>query len=133
MNHLEKQLQYIDSATYIGVTFDIRKSCKPHISNAETNVRRILILLKKLAGTHGVRLKRNYRMCIMNNTSTPRLWINNMLIIVEDIEVYTRQIIESSIKTNYWVNEINSNYNHGRHHCDPTVKQKKGYEKHVTG
>ena len=55
-------------------------------------------------GRSGIKefVHRNYR-------STPRLWINNMLISVKDIELYTRSSTESSIKTNYWVNEINSN------------------------
>ena len=49
LNHTE--LQHIDSATYLGVTFDRRQTWKPHICNAETKARRKLALLRKLAGT----------------------------------------------------------------------------------
>ena len=49
LNHTE--LQHIDSATYLGVTFDRRKTWKPHICNAETKTRRKLALLRKLSGT----------------------------------------------------------------------------------
>ena len=49
LNHTE--LQHIDSATYLGVTFDRRQTWKPHICNAETKARRKLAPLRKLAGT----------------------------------------------------------------------------------
>ena len=49
LNHTE--LQHIDSATYLGVTFDRRQTWKPHICNAETKARRKLAFLGKLAGT----------------------------------------------------------------------------------
>ena len=49
LNHTK--LHYIYSATYLGVTFDIRQTWKPHICNAETKARHKLALLRKLAGT----------------------------------------------------------------------------------
>ena len=85
LNHTE--LQHIDSATYLCVTFDRRQTWKPHICNAETKASPS----EKASwhtmgcGRSGIkeRVHRNY-------TSTPRLWINNMLISVKDIELYTR-------------------------------------------
>ena len=52
LNHTE--LQHIDSATYLGITFDRRQTWKPHICNAETKARRKLALLRKPAGTQWV-------------------------------------------------------------------------------
>ena len=49
LNHTE--LQHIDSAMYLGVIVDKRQTWKPNISNTETNARRKLVLLRKLAGT----------------------------------------------------------------------------------
>ena len=49
LNHAE--LQHIDSATYLAVTFDRRQTWKPHLCNAEIKARRKLALPRKLAGT----------------------------------------------------------------------------------
>ena len=49
INHHE--LQHIDSASYLCVTFDRRQTWKPHICDTETKARRKLSLLRKLAGT----------------------------------------------------------------------------------
>ena len=73
LNHTE--LQHIDSATYLGVTFDRRQTWKPYICNAETKARRKLALLRKIAGT-----QLGAAEAVLKNVSTPRLWINNMLI-----------------------------------------------------
>ena len=49
LNHTE--LKHIDNATYLGLTFDRRKTWTPHICNAETTARRKLALLRKIAST----------------------------------------------------------------------------------
>ena len=86
-NHTK--LHHLDSATYLGVTFDRRQTWKPHICN---NKDKAQISPSEKASWHTMgcgrsgikeRVHRNY-------TSTPQLWISNMLISVEDIELYTR-------------------------------------------
>ena len=57
LNHAEHQ--HIDSATYLGVIFDRRKTWKSHICNAETKARRKLALQRKLAARNGMRPKRD--------------------------------------------------------------------------
>ena len=47
----DTELQHIDSATYLGITFDKRHTWKTHISRAEAKARRKLALLRKLGGT----------------------------------------------------------------------------------
>ena len=45
------ELQHIDSATYLGATFDRRQTWKVYICYAETKARRKLALLRTLAST----------------------------------------------------------------------------------
>ena len=52
LNHTE--LQHIDIATYLGVTFNRRQIWKPHICNAETKVRLKLALRNPPATQWGV-------------------------------------------------------------------------------
>ena len=47
----DTELQHIDSATYLGITFDKRQTWKTYISRAEAKARRKLALLRKLTGT----------------------------------------------------------------------------------
>ena len=68
LNHTE--LQHIDSATYLGVTFDRRQTWKPHICNAETKARCKLALLHTMGCSRSGIKERVHR----NYTSTPRLW-----------------------------------------------------------
>ena len=45
------ELQYTDSTTYLGVTFDKRQTWRNHINSIEAKARRKLALIRKLAGT----------------------------------------------------------------------------------
>ena len=47
----DTELQYTDSAIYIGITVDKRQTCTTHISRTEARARRKLALLRKLVGT----------------------------------------------------------------------------------
>ena len=47
----DTELQHTDSATYLGITFNKRRTWKTHISRAEAKARCKLTLLRKLAGT----------------------------------------------------------------------------------
>ena len=47
----DTELQHIDSATYLGISFDKRQTWKTHISRAEAKASRNLALLRKLVET----------------------------------------------------------------------------------
>ena len=79
------ELQHIDSATYLGITFDKRQAWKTHISRAEAKARH------KLAWNPMGCCRNSVEECIYrNNMTTPGVWINNTVISIKISNLHIR-------------------------------------------